>query len=82
MKGLFGFFSKIMSIVKIFPDKIIYLNYRYKFSLHPTFRFNGVGISFSGTGKIVIKENSYIGQYSILQADQRLQYKKSDEIAK
>lgn len=45
----------------------IYDGYRKRYNIHPSFIFNGEGILMYGGGKINIKENSYIGRYSLLQ---------------
>lgn len=46
----------------------IYENYRRKYQIAPSFKFNGPGIEFYGDGEIIIGENSYIGRYSSIQA--------------
>jgi maltose O-acetyltransferase len=45
-----------------------YTLYRSKYSLAKSFRFNGVHILFYGNGQIICGENSYIGNYSTIQA--------------
>ncbi|ABR56004.1 Acetyltransferase (isoleucine patch superfamily)-like protein [Methanococcus aeolicus Nankai-3] len=45
-----------------------YKRYREKYDIHPTFRFNGPGITLYGNGKIILGENSYIGRYSSIQS--------------
>lgn len=47
-----------------------YLQYRKKYQLSPTFRFNGKGIVFYGEGTISIGNNTYIGEYSTLQSSE------------
>ena len=47
---------------------IIYEKYRIKYDLHPTFRFNGKDIIFSGEGEIKIGCNTYIGVQSSIQS--------------
>lgn len=42
--------------------------FREKYNISRTFRFNGYYINFYGNGKIVCGENSYIGEYSTIQA--------------
>lgn len=75
MSGLISYLAKIMRLIKIIPDKIIYLNYKNKYSIHPSFRFNGEGIIFKGNGEIIIQENTYIGRFSILQANENCSIK-------
>ena len=45
-----------------------YARYRERYDIHPSFRFNGEGIAFSGDGKIYCGANGYIGRYSSIQA--------------
>lgn len=42
--------------------------YRQKYDIHEDFRFNGMNIRFYGEGKIRCGSNSYIGDYSTIQA--------------
>jgi len=46
----------------------IYQKYREKYEIHPTFKFNGPGISLYGEGRIILGANSYIGRYSSIQS--------------
>ncbi len=46
----------------------VYNSYREKYSLSKSFKFNGVGVSFYGEGEITICDNSYVGNYSTIQA--------------
>lgn len=46
----------------------IYDYYRSKYTLAKSFRFNGIQILFYGNGQIICGENSYIGNYSTIQA--------------
>jgi maltose O-acetyltransferase len=62
-------------LVHYFMKRLLYIYQMYeydllkkKYSIHPSFRFNGNNIQFYGDGAIVIGENSYIGEYSTLQA--------------
>lgn len=41
----------------------IYNEYRKKYNIHPSFRFNGEGVLLYGDGEIYLGENSYIGRY-------------------
>ncbi|AFL82362.1 acyltransferase family protein [Aequorivita sublithincola DSM 14238] len=45
-----------------------YDNYRKKYNIDNTFRFNGDGILLYGDGVINIGEQTYIGSYSTIQA--------------
>ena len=53
----------ICSTIKNRQDRIYNL-FREQYDISPTFIFNGDGISLNGNGKIIIGENSYIGQRS------------------
>lgn len=46
----------------------VYDSYRKKYMLHPDFRFNGSHIQLYGNGEIIAGKNSYIGEYSTIQA--------------
>ena len=65
----------IRKIIFIIVDKLlkihqsyIYIEYRKKYNISKSFRFNGEKILFYGKGKITIGENSYIGNYSTIEA--------------
>jgi maltose O-acetyltransferase len=45
-----------------------YKRYRKKYDIADSFRFNGVGTILYGDGKIVLGENSYIGEHSSVQS--------------
>lgn len=47
-----------------------YLEFRSKYTIHKTFKFNGIGIEMYGNGKITIGENTYIGQFTFLQSSE------------
>jgi maltose O-acetyltransferase len=49
-----------------------YNGYRKKYSIDPTFKFNGEGICLYGEGQIILGANSYIGRYSQIQAPEGL----------
>lgn len=61
-------FAKIFLWAKIFYNDCFYEVYRKKYRLNPSFRFNGSNILFYGNGSIIIGDNSYIGEYSTIQA--------------
>src|SRR4051812_47061178 len=47
---------------------LIYRSYRSRYSIDPSFRFNGTGIHLYGEGRIELRADSYIGEFSSLQA--------------
>lgn len=63
-KKIFGIFE----FVENTKWELIYEEYRNQYTIHPTFRFNGRNIAFYGNGKIIIGKNSYLGEYSSIQA--------------
>lgn len=48
--------------------KLVYRGYAKAFHISRTFRFNGAGIVLYGEGRIVLGEDSYIGELSTIQA--------------
>jgi len=44
-----------------------YKQYKIKYTISDTFRFNGLDIQFYGDGKIICGDNSYIGNFSTIQ---------------
>ncbi|MBI5720030.1 MAG: acyltransferase [Burkholderiales bacterium] len=46
----------------------VYRAYRRRYSVAPTFRFNGAGIQLYGEGRIELGADSYVGELSTLQA--------------
>lgn len=50
----------------------IYNEYRIKYNIDNTVKFNGPGIKLFGERVIEISKKSYIGEYSFLQSDQWL----------
>lgn len=48
--------------------RIIYSDFRYRYSIAPDFRFNGQGILLYGGGDIVLGSCSYIGEHSKIQS--------------
>jgi maltose O-acetyltransferase len=53
---------------KYLEQKKEYDQFRKNYNLHPDFRFNGENIQFFGNGKINIGSQSYIGEFSTIQA--------------
>lgn len=47
---------------------LVYENYRTRFNLPDSFKFNGNNILLYGEGQIIIGENSYIGENSTIQS--------------
>jgi maltose O-acetyltransferase len=48
---------------------LIYKYFRSKYNIHKSFRFNGNRIHFYGNGKIIIAQNSYVGENTNIQSD-------------
>lgn len=53
---------KISNAIKYKSEQYLYKTYRKKYSIHPTFKFGGLGNVFYGDGEIEIGENSYANQ--------------------
>jgi maltose O-acetyltransferase len=51
---------------------VIYTSFRRRYSVSPDFRFNGKNILLYGEGEIILGINSYIGDYSTVQASKGL----------
>jgi len=45
-----------------------YDSFRKTYNIDPSFNFNGIGTQLYGNGEIVLGKNSYIGNYSTIQA--------------
>jgi len=45
-----------------------YASFRKSYNIDPSFTFNGIGIQLYGDGEIKLGKNSYIGNYSAIQA--------------
>lgn len=60
-------FSKVFSLLKENNQNYIYSSFKRQYKLPLSFQFNGLGTRIYGVGDLKIGENSYIGQYSILQ---------------
>ena len=57
------FFERLLILLfKVF----LYINYRKKYNLNPTFKFNGYLIRFNGEGEIIVGDGSYISFYSYI----------------
>lgn len=62
---LYSIIFNFESLIK----RVKYENYRITYDISNNFFFNGPGIHFYGPGRIIAGENSYIGNYSTIQAD-------------
>ncbi len=60
--------SKIYCTLKNSYDNHVYDNYRRKYNIHRSFRFNGESSLLYGEGKITLGENSYLGRHSLIQS--------------
>lgn len=67
-KLLNKFYIKIYENGKALSQKKQYNNYRLKYQIDESFRFNGGQILFYGMGNILCGEGSYIGELSTVQA--------------
>jgi maltose O-acetyltransferase len=47
---------------------VVYRGYRSRYTIDPTFRFNGAGIQLYGGGRVELGAHSYIGELSTMQA--------------
>ncbi len=50
-----------------------YEEYRKKYTIDPSFKFNGDGVMFYGEGRIICGKNSYIGRHSSINASEGCQ---------
>ena len=62
------FFGYMYIICRSSYDRMIYSEYRRKYTIHPSFRFSGTGIIFYGDGDIIIGKNTYISRYGVIEA--------------
>ncbi len=60
---------KLLARVQSTSQEAIYVSYRRKYALAPSFRFNGPGSLLYGDGEIHCGECSYIGHNCFLQAE-------------
>ena len=60
--------NKIIKKISWFFQNITYDQYRRKYAIASSFRFNGYGIRIYGDGQFVFGENSYIGELSTCQS--------------
>ncbi len=74
-------FYYLYCILKSSYNYITYNQYRQKYNLHETFRFNGNGIIFNGNGEINIGKNTYIGENSSIQSVEGMTVNIGDDCA-
>ena len=67
-RSFITFISKFLIKLSTIYWSLIYSNYRGKYKLLSSFKFNGKGIVFYGEGNIYIGECSYIGGISTIQS--------------
>lgn len=60
--------ANLYRLIRYASEEMEYHKYRRKYSIHPSFRFNGFSTIFYGEGQIIIAENGHIGRYSSIQA--------------
>lgn len=58
---------KIINKISWFFQNITYNEYRKRYGIPKSFRFNGKGIRLYGDGALIFGENSYIGELSTCQ---------------
>jgi maltose O-acetyltransferase len=70
LNTIWNYFSKFLIKLNSCYWYVIYKNFKNKYKLPSSFRFNGKDILLYGEGQISIGENTYIGGYSTIQAVQ------------
>jgi maltose O-acetyltransferase len=60
--------SKLILRCRMLCWRVVYRDYRRRYSIAPSFRFNGAGITLYGDGLIELGEHSYIGEGSSIQS--------------
>ncbi|MFZ6755170.1 acyltransferase [Undibacterium sp. Dicai25W] len=60
--------SNLLLRLRMFFWSTVYRGYRQQYCIAPSFRFNGAGIQFYGSGRIELGEGSYVGELCSLQA--------------
>jgi maltose O-acetyltransferase len=69
MKLIKNLLAKIYHISEREYYKSRYSQYRLRYNVHKTFRFNGSSILIYGSGEFYAGANSYIGSYSTIQLE-------------
>ena len=67
MKPL-GFLATSVLRLRFAVWRIVYRSYARRYDISPGFRFNGVGISLYGDGRIELGDDSYISEYASVHA--------------
>ena len=62
---------KLFRLAKGWERDERYDEFKKKYNIHTSFRFNGESILLYGKGRILLGENSYIGSYSTIQSAER-----------
>lgn len=68
IKNLKRILGIIFIKIEAIRNSCVYECYKKKYKLNPNFRFNGSNILFYGEGLIEVGDDSYIGEYSTVQA--------------
>ena len=55
--------------------RVVYRGYRQRYTIAPTFRFNGAGIALYGEGRIDLGDHSYVGEGTSIQSAKGLSVK-------
>lgn len=67
-KHILKLISNLFQKFKNIYFNLMYEDFKKKYEIHRSFKFNGENILFYGEGKIIIDENSYIGWNSTIEA--------------
>ena len=68
MRGFWGFVAKNLQRSRLLFWRLVYRSYTSRYQISPTFRFNGAGIQLYGDGCIELGDDSYISEFSTIQA--------------
>ena len=68
MSALFRIVEWCGSLLRRLYWRAVYDGLRRRYEIHAGFRFNGFGIQLFGPGRIVLRNDSYIGELSTIQA--------------
>jgi maltose O-acetyltransferase len=60
--------SNVLLRLRMAGWRLIYRGFRSRYDIDRSFRFNGAGIQLYGEGRISAKDDSYIGEFSTIQA--------------
>lgn len=81
MKYIHFFIERVIGSFINYYWRVVYQNFRRKYSIPTSFWFGGESILFYGDGQILIGENSYIGRYSSIQSSKGCTVKIGDNVA-